>query len=138
MKKYVWFLCCLFVLTAVSGSFAQDPLLIGNFEDGSENRGPGDIRWDNWMVNLNSSAVTEPTQAATLDTHSLAFVDEDGGWGETITKPFGEYGGTLEENIYYQALLNPNAVIAVDITALSSEVAEDWASLDLFANAAGW
>jgi hypothetical protein len=131
MKRLLGLVCLVSVLGLASTSFALDPLLIGNFEDPISGG-----RYDNWLVNDDSSPVTDPAQAATLETHSMKWVDADGGWGDNITKPFGEYGGTLEANIYYQALLNPSAVIAVDITAVPGEVA-DYCSIVLHWNASG-
>lgn len=119
-----------------TGSLALDPILVGNFEDGSVSHSSTDIRWDDWMVNLDSSAVTAPIQAATLGSHSLKWVDADGGsWmADSMARPFGS---TLEGNIYFEALLNPGAAIGIDVTAFSDEVPEGGAALTLFYNASG-
>jgi hypothetical protein len=135
MKKVmVLLLSMAFMPGLATSSFAADPILIGNFEEGSVTHGPGDIRWDNWMVNANSSAVTVPVIAATLGTHSLKWVDADGGdWlGSDIQLP---YGNAMNERL--EAWLQPLAVIMVDVTAFSSEVTGGWATLNLFYNASG-
>lgn len=134
MRKYVWFLCAGLVLAAASSSFALDPILIGNFEDPAGGNG----RYDNWMSDFNETIpVTTPVIVVTRGNKALKLVDTNGSDGATFSKPFGEYGGTLEENIYYQALLNPGAVIAFDVTAISGQVADGWASIRLFWNSAG-
>lgn len=118
----------------VSSSFAMSPILMGDFESGSVIHSSQDIRWDGWMVNLNSSAVTVPAVAATRGTHSLKWVDLDGGdWlADSITYPFG---ATLDERL--EAWLNPGSAITVDVTAIPDEVTGGWAALGLFFNAAG-
>jgi len=132
MKKLHAFLFIVSFFAAVSTSFGLDPILIGNFEDPISGG-----RYDNWLANADCVPVTSPAQAATLDSKSLEWIDVDGGWGDNLTKPFGEYGGTLEGNIYYQALLNPGAALTLDITAIPGEVT-DYCTLELFANADGY
>jgi hypothetical protein len=133
MKKLLELLFVVTVVGITSTSFAMDPSLIGNFEDPISGG-----RYDNWLVNENSSPVTDPAQAATLGTHSMKWIDVDGGWGDNITKPFGEYGSTLEANIYYQALLNPGAVIVVDITAVPGEVTNSCSVVLHWSGGGGW
>lgn len=136
MKRGLGLFCVTVLLGLTASGFALDPVLIGNFENGSVRYSSTDIRWDEWMVNLDSSAVTLPVQAATLDSHSLKWVDTDGGsWmADSIQRPFGS---TLEGNIYLEAMMSPGAVIGVDVTALAAEVPEGGASLNLFYNASG-
>jgi hypothetical protein len=133
MKKLLELLFVVTVVGITSTSFAMDPSLIGNFEDPISGG-----RYDNWLVNENSAPVTDPAQAATLGTHSMKWVDVDGGWGDNITKPFGEYGATLEANVYYQALLNPGAVITFDITAVAGEVTDSCSIVLHWSGGGGW
>lgn len=122
------------VLGLASSGYALEPILIGDFESGSVKVGPGDTRWDNWIVNADSSAVTVPAAAATLHTHSLKWVDTDGGdWlGSDLQLP---YDNALDEKL--EAWLVSGCAIVVDVTAIPSEVEGGWATLALFYNAAG-
>ncbi len=122
------------VLGLVAGSFALDPILIGNFEDGSTGSG-AEMRWDNWMNGFTTTeAVTVPIAAATRGSHSLKCIDDDGGWGANITLPLFEYGNTVESNPMLEALLNDGAVLSIDVTAISGEVGEGWCEMSLFYN----
>ena len=139
MKKIIISLCLVFVLLPTALCLAEDPILIGNFEDGSTGSG-SDTRYDNWMDTdfVTYEAVTSPAVAITLGTHAIKLVDEDGGWGANFTKPFGEYGNTLESNIYYQAMFSDGAAISANITAFPGEVPSDVATLSLFINGDGY
>ncbi|MCE5184516.1 MAG: hypothetical protein LLF76_00120 [Planctomycetaceae bacterium] len=130
MKKLACFL--ILVLGLVSAGYAMDSLLIGNFEDPISSD-----RYDNWMSDPVDTPVTQPSAAVTLGGKALQLDDADGGDGATFSKPFGEYGNTVEGNIYYQALLNPGAVLAFDVTAIAGQVADGWASIRPFWNSAG-
>lgn len=134
MRKLCGTLCLMIIWGLSSITFALDPILMGDFENGSEQVSSTDIRWDNWMINLDSSAVTVPAQAATRGSHSLKWVDGDGGsWlADSTAYP---YGGTLDEKL--EAWLNPGSAITVDVTALPGEVPGEWAALGLFYNASG-
>lgn len=133
MKKLSCILMAL-VLGLASTSFALDPILMGDFENGSTPDGTN-FRWDSWMVNSNdTSAVDVPAVAATRGTHSLKWVDADGGsWlASDISYP---YGGTMSTQ--FEALLDPGCVITVDVTAIPAEVPGEWADISIFYNAAG-
>ena len=133
MKKWSGILLLTMVLGLGAGSFAMDPILMGDFESGSTGSGT-DIRWDGWMINGDSSAVTVPVQAATLGTHSLKWVDVDGGsWlGDTMEYP---YGTELDEKL--EAWLNPGSAIAVDVTAIAGEVPGGYVDLNILYNGEG-
>ncbi|MBN1766173.1 MAG: hypothetical protein JW860_13005 [Sedimentisphaerales bacterium] len=133
MKKMSVLICMIVVWGMASTCFALNPILIGNFEDPISGG-----RYDNWLTDYTVEPVTDPCIAATLDTHSLQCVDDDGGWGATITKPLGEYGSTPETNPLAAALLNEGSLLSIDVTAFPGEVAEDWATLELFASADGY
>ena len=130
MRKLFGLLCAVLLLSLASSGFALEPIQIGNFESA-----PVSGRYDNWYLDGDPATISQSATGVTVGTQSLKWVDADGAWGSRLVKPFSEYGGTVEGNIYYQALLNPGCVIVFDITAISSETTS--CSLELFGNMSG-
>ncbi|HOK65846.1 MAG TPA: hypothetical protein PK054_11670 [Anaerohalosphaeraceae bacterium] len=140
--KRKWFMVCLgFGLLFSSIGFAMDPILVGDFESGPDT-GFTPYRYDHWFNGgLAISDTLLPAVAATRGTHSLKCVDADGGWGATVQLPLFDNGNTLD-NPWIQAILSPQCVISVDVTAVASEVAGGWCELGFIHNTAapsgGW
>ena len=132
MRQRLDLFCVTLLVVLVSSSYALDPILVGNFEDAISND-----RYDNWISDMVDTPVTTPEAAVTLGAQALQLVDEDGGDDATFSKPFGEYGSTLEDNEYYRALMTEEAAIAFDVTAVAGEVAGGSATIRLFWNSAG-
>lgn len=131
MRKIVTLLCFAFVLSSAGYCLAMDPVLIGDFEDGSETISTTDIRWDDWMINADSH---DSYIGVTSGSKSLRWYDADGGsWQGSDTQI--PYGTELDERL--EAWLNPGSCISVDVTAFANEVEGGWISMNLYRNCSG-
>jgi hypothetical protein len=138
MKRLLGLICMMVVLGLSSNSFALDPMVIGNFELPIDGDGDGnDDRYEDWMSDWVATSVTSPAITVTLGTKSLKLVDDDGGWDTKISMPFGEYGGTLEENARANAMCQEFSAWSIDVTVFPGEVAGDSLTLAMHGEGSG-
>ncbi len=112
MKKLLGLFCMVVVLGLVSSSFALDPMLIGDFEDGEVGSEPG--RYDYWYGDGTVvDDVTVPAVTTTRGTHSLKCTSDLGGWGPGIAYPINELANKFD---VFALAADDGAVLGFDVT----------------------
>lgn len=130
------------VLGLVSFASAAEPFLIGDFESGPDT-GYTPWRYDHWYDDgLAMLDVTSPIAAVTRGSHALKCTTTAGGWGPGIQLPLFDWGSDYAANPAIQAILGPEAVVAVDATVFAADVAGGWCQIGFTHNTAapsgGW
>ena len=124
--KRIFFLMLLGVI-ASSGFAALEPILIGDFESGLSGG-----RYDDWFSD-SLTIVDETSIGVTHLTHSLKITSEDGGWGWGIQNN-SLYKESATGTLWTDALTAPGVVIAVDITAVSSDITGEFLNVAMLYN----